>query len=266
MINNPIDMLEHTLRLQNWSEQGETKEWGKEYANVPLIDVATTEGGFDYEDLNPIKTLRPSRQIKKYNNAYTDKISRSICKQFFLCNYQNPATGNESVSFIAYKSLSTPSTMLTRADIVGSIGEVVYPKIKGIYCEPIVRYAKNNADGKYEKIIQITNANKATFDSSYVIGLSGDEAELMWTRAHILWGAYRQVEPAPNDMANCDWIVTDEDAVWYLDTWLTYMGAINTDGTPSGVEYEPKKRISFSVPYETGKDWFLTQHQVKTGF
>ncbi|GAH18086.1 unnamed protein product, partial [marine sediment metagenome] len=168
--------------------------------------------------------------------------------------------GNESVAYIADKSLSTPATLLTLDDIIGSIGEVIYPKVKGIYCEPVVRYARNNANGKYEKVIQITNANKAAFDESYVIGLSGADAELMWTRAHILWEAYRQIEPAPNDMANCDWIVTDSDAVWYLDTWLTYMGAINTDGTTAGIEFEPKKRIAFSVPYETGKDWFLTQH------
>ena len=101
MINNPIDILEHVLRLQNWSEQEETKEWGKEYANVPLIDVSTTEGGFDYEDLDPVKALRPARQILRYNDAYTDKIARSLCKQFFLCNYQKPSTGNESVAFIA---------------------------------------------------------------------------------------------------------------------------------------------------------------------
>ena len=260
MINNPIDILEHTLRLQNWSEQNETKEWGKEYANVPLIDISTNEGGFDYEDLNPVKALRPARQILNYNDAYTDEIARSLCKQFFLCNYQNPSTGNESVAFIGDKSLSTPATIITLSDIIGSIGEVQYSHIKGVYCEPIVKYCKNNANGKYEKIIQITNTNKSTYDSSYVIGLSGSDAEMAWARAHILWEAYRQVEPAPNDMVNCDWIVTDSDAVWYLDTWLTYMGAINTDGTTSGITFEPKKRIAFSVSYETGKNWFLTQH------
>jgi hypothetical protein len=38
------------------------------------------------------------------------------------------------------------------------------------------------------------------------------------------------------------------------------MGALDTDGTPSGVVFEPKKRIGFNVPYDVGKNWFLTQH------
>jgi len=261
MINNPIDILEHTLRLQDWSEQGGVKNWGKEYANNPLVDVSTSEGGFDYEDLNPLKNLQPARQITNRNNAYTDSISKSLCKGYFLCNYQNPTTGKESIAYIAEKSLSAPATTITLSDILpGTLGEVSYPKMKGIFCEPVIKYAKNPATGEYDKTIQVTNSDAATFDSSYVIGLSGTTAELMWQRAHILRQAYRQVEPAPSDMTDHDWIVTENDAVWYLDTWYSWMGALNTDGTTSGIEFEPKKRISFSVSYETGKDWHLAKH------
>jgi len=262
MINNPIDILEHVKRLGNWSEVGETKNWGKEYATAPLIDTATTEGGFDYADLSDIKAIRPARQILNYNKAWSDDITKSICNSFFLVSFQDPTTGNEQVSYIAEKSTTTPSTTITLSDILGEIGEVKYPEIRGIYCEPVIRYAKNNANGEYERVIQITNSNAAAFDSSYVIGLSGSDAELMWARANTLWKTYRQIEKPPDSLTTNDWIVNDTDAVWYLDTWFSWMGAINTDGSPSGVTFEPKKRISFTVPYEIGKDWFLTQHHL----
>jgi len=123
-----------------------------------------------------------------------------------------------------------------------------------------VKYAKNNANGQFQKVIQITHANAAAYDSDYVIGLSGDAAELMWTRANVLWDATRQIESPPRDMTNLDWCVKDSDAVWYLDTWLSWMGAKSTDGTVAGVVFEPKKRLSFTVPYATGLAWFITKH------
>jgi hypothetical protein len=264
MINNPIDIYEHIARLQNWSEQGEVKSWGFEYANVPLIDVGTTEGGFDYEDLAPLKTMRPTRQVLAYNKAYTDTLFRSLCKQFFLVGHQDPTNGKERLSYIADKSLSTPATTITLSDIVGPISKVVFPKAKGVYCEPFIEYGKSYGSNVFEKVIRITNSNADSFKASYVEApagvLNGDDAELMWTRGHVLWQNYRQIEKPPDDMTQGEWLAKDSDAVTFLDTWLSYMGALNTDGTPGGVTYEPKKRIGFSVPYETGKAWFLTQH------
>jgi hypothetical protein len=93
-----------------------------------------------------------------------------------------------------------------------------------------------------------------------VDGLDGTTAEIMWTKAHVLWQSTRRIEEPPSDMTDHDIIYRDVDAVWYLDTWFSWMGAIDTDGTPSGVEFDPKKRISFSVPYDTGKDWYIMQH------
>ena len=260
MIDNPVDILEHTMRLQNWSEQGEVKEWGKEYPNNPLIDVATTEGGFDYEDLDYHKTLRPARQIKEYREASTKAIAQSLCKQFFLVSYQNPLTGKESVSNMSIRSLTTPTTTITLTDIIGPIGKIVYPEVRDIYPEPIIKYAQNPASGAFEKTIQVTNTNAAVYDSSYVIGASGSSAELLWARGKVLWEATRNIEQLPTDRSNLTWYTKDADALWYLETLYSWMGAISTDGTPDGVEFDPKKRTSFSVSYETGKDWFLTQH------
>lgn len=261
MINNPIDIAEHVLRLQNWSEQGETKDWGKEYANNPLIDVSTNEGGFDYSDLDIIKAIRPARQMENYNACWTDAIIKSLCRQFFLCNFQDPATGKERISYIAEKSLTDPTITITFDEIIGNISDLRYPRMKGIFCEPFIRYARNPGNGLFDKLIQITNAGADSYDSSYVIGIDNESnAELLWTRAHILWNAVRQVEKPPSELTDLSWITQDQDAEWYLDTWFTWMGALNTDGTPSGITFEPKKRISFNIPYSMGKDWFISRH------
>jgi len=260
MINNPIDIMEHVLRLQMWSETGETKNWGKEYATSPLIDISTSEGGFDYEDLDPIKALRPAWQILNYNDAWSDEMLRRLCKSFFLVNYQHPETGKESVAYIADKSLTVPAMTITLDDIIGPVGQVVYPQVKNVYCEPYIKYCLNNANGQYEKIIQVTNTSKPIYDASYVIGVTGSNAEMLWTRGHVLWEAYRQIEPMPTDISENPLIVKDADALWFLDTLYNWMGAINIDGDPVNVIFEPKKRIVFNVPYQVGKGWFLTQH------
>jgi len=171
-----------------------------------------------------------------------------------------PFTAAESIAAFVNKSLTVPATTITLADILGPISAVEMAPVKGIFCEPIIRYCRNPATGAYDKIIQITNAQAATYDPSYVIGLTGTTAEMAWHRAHVLWQAYRQVEQAPSDMTDCPSIVRDEDAVARLDTWFSWMGAINATGTIAGISFEPKRRVSFTVPYAIGRLWFLTQH------
>jgi hypothetical protein len=262
MIADPVDIAEHILRLQNWSEVGENRDWGHEYPAAPLIDVSTNEGGLEYAGFAPLRDLRPARQVLRYDEAWSDALLQSLCRDFFLCQYQDPSTGNERLAWIGSTALTTPATTITLADILGDIGAVEFPGVKGIFCEPYIKYAKNNATSDYTKIIRIINAGAATYSAAYVVGLSGATAELAWTRCHALYLAYRQIEPCPDSLAESPWIVRDEDALWKLDTWLTWMGAVTTDGRPSGVVFQPRKRIGFAVPYSLGKTWHLGQHHL----
>ena len=261
MIGNPVDMLEMIMRLQNWSEVGETKDWGHEYADAPLIDTATTEGGFDYEDLDILKKVKAAQQVMSRKDAESDALARSLCKDFFLVSFQDATTGDERVGYIGGESLTTPATTITLSDIIGNIGEVAVSPMSSIYVEPFVRYAKNNATGDFDRVIRVSKVAEDSYVAGYVEGIpDSPTAEMIWTRAHVLWQNNRTIEEPPADMTDKKWIYEEDDAVTYLSNWLSYMGATNTTGEPAGIEYQPKKRISFSVPYQTGKTWFITQH------
>lgn len=259
-ITTPLEFLEHILRLQNWSDEGGTENWGKEYAASALIDTSSNEGGFGFEDVQAIETLQPRIIYENSGKTATKSILKELCQTFFLCSFQDMGTGNEQVANIVDKANTAPTETIQIGDIIGGVSEVEYPKVKSIFCEPVIRYAKNYGSGEYDKTIEITNSNAASYDSSYVIGITGDTAEELWTRANALWKATHQIEKAPSHLTDKDMIVEDEDAIWYLRKWFDWMGAITTDGSASGVVFQPKKRLSFAVPYETGKDWFVTHH------
>ena len=253
------DFIEHVLRLQNWSETGESKEWGKEYATSPLIDTSSGIGGFDHTDLSDLAAITAVHQILQYDKGWTDVFIKKLCNLFFLVSFQDLATGNEQIEFIGKKSTTPPTTTLDLDDVIGNISPVTRKRTRNIFCEPNIRYAYNAGAKTFEKEIRTTHSDADTYDSSYIIGMSGSEAELAWTRCHLLWLHTRSVEKPPTSMTDNDVIYKDTDAKWCLDTWLTYMGAIDVDGTPGNAVFEPKRDFSLSVPYEIGKDWNVMQ-------
>lgn len=82
----------------------------------------------------------------------------------------------------------------------------------------------------------------------------------MWTMAHRLYELVGQIEPAPSDLVESPWIRTREVAVQKMFDWLRWMGAVNVDGTPANVVAEPKRRMTFKVPYSVAKDYHLCKH------
>jgi hypothetical protein len=258
LIDTPKLAFFHTLMLQNWSEQNEYKKWGKEYPTTPLIDITTNEGGFNFEQLDQLDDLKLRRQIIDGDEAYTDSILESLCNDFFVVPSQDHATGNERLSFIGKKYNTSPTTTITLSDIIGKISSVSTQPEDSIFCEPIVRYNYNNATEKYDGLIQIRNASAATYDASYVIGISGSSAENVWNKAHVLWKCTGKIETIPESCSDKKWIYREEDAIWYLNTWLYYMGAVDTElGT---IEKAARDRIAFDIPYAIGKSFFRGMH------
>lgn len=265
MIVHLVDYIEMALRLQNWGELSTQPkiEWGKEYADYAIIDYSSDKGGFDYALLDNIKDFTPAIQLLSENEGWTDAFIKRICMSFFLVQYTDLSTGAEKIEFIGSKD-STPSTTIDFDDIIGKITPIKQKRNRGIFCEPIIRYAKNPGTKKYDKELKImkTDDTEANYDAAvaagdqedYVVGLTGAEAKLAWMRGHILWLHIRRVEKPPKALTDNDFIWKDDDAKALLNMWFTYMGAIDTTGVPSGIEYEPKKHYGFSVPYEIGKD------------
>lgn len=257
LVNTPKLAIMHLDMLQNWSETGEVKEWGKEYPTAPSIDISTNEGGFNYPELSVLDSLRLRRQIFDYNECWTDSMIDSICRDFFLVPSQNHATGSERISFIGKKHATAPTITITLDDIIGKISLTSSQDEKAIFCEPFVRYNYNSATEKFDGLIKITNSNAATFSADYVIGLSGTSAENAWEKAHKLWSVTKKVEAAPSECTDKQWIHRAEDAAWYLDTWLYYMGAVDTE---TGVEYASRDQLSFDIAIDDGKTYFKGQH------
>jgi len=257
LIQNPVDLLEHILRLQNWSEVGATETPGKAYGTGALINVGVTEGGFDYRGLGHLFDITIAGQISEYDSGWTQNIIQKICQQFFLCNYQD-VDGKECVSPIF--SLDDVSALPTidLYNIVGEIGQVEDQKPEDVFCEPFVQYGKNYGSDKFDGIISISHSSAPAFDPSYVEGYSGEDAEMMWKKCNALYKYYRQIENPPSDLTDLEFIRTQRDAKFVLNLWLEYMGAYTKeDGT---VEIFPKRKVSFSVPYEIAQGWNVAKH------
>lgn len=266
MMENPIDVIEHILRLQDWSEMGgKGTNWGKEYAPNPKINTGSSaEGGLDYAELDPVKGFKCTRQILSYNDAWSDKMIKSLCRQYFLCSFQTD-DGKENISTIGRLD-TTPTVALTLADVIpGSLQNVREPSTEDIFVEPFVRYNFNNARKSFDNIIRITNTSKDTYEIGFVTGYTGGDAEVIWDRAHKLWQHYRVIEEPPTEMTDAVWIKEDEDAKQYLLNWLDWMGVYEKEDV--GLVVAPKRRITFSVSYKTAttisalrKRWFVSMH------
>ncbi|MFA5217256.1 hypothetical protein [Sulfuricurvum sp.] len=257
LIDTPKLALMHTLMLQNWNETGELKNWGKEYPTTPLIDISTNEGGFHYYELQHIDNIKLRRQIFDYDEMWSDKIVDSLCRDFFIVPSQDHATGNERISFIGRKHQTASSVSITLDQIVGKVLTVKAQPEKAIFCEPFVRYNYNSATEKYDGLLQIKYSGATGFLSNFVIGITGSAAENAWNKAHKLWEITQKVEMPPEELTDKKWIYRHEDALWYLDTWLYYMGAVDTE---LGIEYASRERLGFNVHYTTGKALFKGQH------
>jgi hypothetical protein len=253
LMQKPGDLIEHTLRLQNGSEDAADVEYGKEYWPSAPIKVSG-DGSFDDASLGPAGGTDPrnwlpndlilARQITSYDDCWTDEIINSLCQQCFLANYQD-ATGNECISYLPQSVGSL--TTITLADIIGDIGEIEEPQPQDIFVNPIINYAYDQGSEKYIKQLQILNVNKVTFDEDYVLGfVSGDGyAEPLWWKCRQLWLKTRQIEKMPESISNCPWIDTYTGAIWYLNNLIDWMG---------------KKRTSFAVSYVAGRLWYVSKH------
>ena len=235
------------------------KVTGKSSATITLENVLTnnyvaattsiyTEGGFDLVDSNltVLESFSAARQILNIDNAYSDKIKKSLCKNFFLANWVNKH-GEECITRIVKNDSGSIDTV-TLSDIVERKGiKVTEPSPGDIYPEPFVRYNKNPATGEFQNTIKITNVSfdnpTADQKQGFVEGITGESAEEYWDRCHTLYTKTRFLTEPSNDLTDLHWANGDDGnaiALEYLDQWINWM-------------YNPK--IVFSVHYNKAKDW-----------
>lgn len=271
LIESPIDVMEHIVRIQNWEDQDTIGNWGKEYATGTLIDVTGDEGSFTNTSIAAVTGSIAAGQFTSARESTTDSLKRSLCSDFFLCNFVKHVTtgsitsGMEGISAIAQRwtdSGYTISEPVLTLDEIIELGDIDIQNGDDIFCEPIIQYRKNMASGEYDRLIQITNTALATYSSSYVLGLSGDDAEKSWRKCRALWLYYRTIEEPPRKITESPWIRKQSDALTKLNQWLFWMGAKwkgNDYQDQDDYIVEPLRRISISVPYEIAQYWFISK-------
>jgi hypothetical protein len=293
MMNDPLDMLEHCMRLQNWSEVAvQPITAGKSYDPGALIRSGSTStadgdynGSFDnpnfgvYDGASPstvntfgqIRYCRPAFQIFDDSKAWTETLSRALCKAFGILSYIGP-DGYECVeSFVPYGTSGLPQ--IAFADLAERAGQVTEPQIQDVFCEPAIEYGYDSGPGKYQKFLAITNTNMATWQPAYSSGFSNtgtgyftsggldpfglygtgkplgttsvSDGQYIWTCCRQLCLKYGQVEKCPSDFTEQPLISIYPDALYHLIYKLKVM------------QY---RRINVSVFYTKGRYWHLFQH------
>ena len=247
LIDNPISIIEHCLRHQNYSELGIEQDWGRhmmsseDVINFGLINT-TGDGSFEADYLEDIKGMKCAFQIFDYSKAWTDSIVKSICNQFFLIHFQDGA-GRECIDYMFRKDDNAP--LITYGDTKGQIGALERPKARDVNCRPIVKYAYDQSTGRYTKELRVINVSETPFNVSYVSGFTETDGPTVWNECRSLFNMVGSIDDNNDSTIELPAIYRYEDAVWHLVNKLKLMKMC---------------KLSFAVPYNTGKNWRVGTH------
>ena len=82
------------------------------------------------------------------------------------------------------------------------------------------------SDGKYTKTIRIGGADKETYSSKYVQGVSNPAtARALWEQARLLHIKSGKAQDIREDQSRLNWLYREEDAVQYLSNIFDWAGA-----------------------------------------
>ena len=223
LIENPIDILEHVCRLQNYNMytyDSDQENYGQAYSDKAAIKT-TGNGSFDdteYE-LSNIKSLNTSFTLTEYDRMFSEEIKREICRQFSLISYID-SEGNECV-----KSSLEPTTASTKTfdltNVYRDSIKIQERQVNDTYCEPVIRYKYNNGSQKFDGLITVTNTFKETFNSSYVTGVTSSyEAQLIWDACRLLYKKCGKINKISDNLSNFSFVQTEANAITCLKNFI----------------------------------------------
>ncbi|MEA3346957.1 MAG: hypothetical protein U9Q21_02570 [Candidatus Auribacterota bacterium] len=262
MIQSPLEVLEYAARMQNWSETSKMpgNGWGKNYPAFPLINLSG-DGSFDESTLKGLSDgFEISRQIQSYGDCYTDKIKKSICRDFFVGSYIN-ASGYESVVNLRRREITTGELIDFDKLIDRNRVTIKDPDPADIFPEPFVRYGINPETGGYEGIIKFTNVDAEAFSPAYVEAPDGlfspGEAEEYWDKCKALWGKSREINIPTSDLTDMKWangkdcekLAKDKILNW-ID-WMGHYRFVLQTGYSIVKDWEEGKRFELQLPHQT---------------
>jgi hypothetical protein len=219
LITTPGDVLEHIDRLQDYTDVSEQPSagWGKAYAANPLLATVS----FDALDYTDLAFYNVAAQIENPDDMYTDKLKRSICRDFFLASYVDK-NGRESVKKVTYYNES-PVATITFGDITDrSRISITEAPPERIFSEPFVKFDKDPASGNYTGLLKVTNSAASVYNAAYVSGV-GEE---YWDRCHSLYNKIGVVNKPPSDLTELTFANGEYAALIaerYLSNWIDWM-------------------------------------------
>jgi hypothetical protein len=247
VMTSPLDYYEHACRLQNWSERGvESIDYGKEYSSNAQIN--TTK--FDSTRLDVIRNdLAYTFQVTEYEKSWTKIFKEHILASTWCVGYIDE-DGKECIDFIPQVTDDTITDTITLADVPDGMSpsEVQEPKPENVFCEPFIRYNWNEGAQRYDGLIAVKQVHRGTgnWEAVYTPGFSGGEGEQFWEFCTTeLWSRYHQVEDPPSSLTDQPFISTEDNAKWFLQTWLDWMLV---------------RRITIPVYYAKAKTWHVGRH------
>ncbi len=228
LINNPIDVIEHLKRLENYDDP--TVSAGREYTALAKINTDS----FDSADLNLIRGMKIARQIID-NEARTDDTVAEICRQFFLLNYIDNE-GRECLKPLI--GLFEPDTVINFEGIEGNFREIEEPD--DAYNSGSIFYAYDNGTTRYLKELKITDVNKPEWSAEYSSGFeSVEDAQEIWEIGRKNYAEYGQkFNPLPDTQNKLRYVYRYQDAL-LLFKWRLQWSAL--------------RRTGFTLSYVKGK-------------
>jgi hypothetical protein len=257
-ISGIIGIYEMLCRLQSWADYGDTSTVaGTEYSPLARINKNHGPGGFDNPSLSNISSIAPAFMLDQESDMWTGNLKREWCRTFFMAGYSD-FSGRESLEFLGMDAADVvPTDSITLLDIPEgmSAGQFETRRPEDIYCEPIIRFNRNPATGEYQSIFRILNSADGTWQQSFTPGIESGLAETLYNLAHGLWQRSRQINTMPDDVSSKWMINNDEDALWWLETYLRWQ---YIPWIPVPVYYEKArlwntgKFVSLNLPHQTG--------------
>jgi hypothetical protein len=235
LILSPIQALLHIKKQQSFIEDDTFTDG---YSDNALIKTSG-DGSYNDVSLDDLSEIEVCRQLLTTDDASTDELTQSLCREFFLVSYQDN-NGYECVKYLF--DTTTPSDSIGFANIIGDVGEIEEPRHDRVYCEPVINYAYDYATSKYTKQLKITGTMDGTFSQNLCTGFATPEdSSSAWQKYRGVYLKVSASEPMPQSVSNLKWIRRYEDALWYLNVLADYM---------------TYNRLTISIPYEMGRLWY----------
>ncbi len=87
-----------------------------------------------------------------------------------------------------------------------------------------IKYDRDS-EGNFKKSITVTNADKAVFDESYVVGFDDiGTAQILWEKCHKIWSKTGILVDIRKDLSELWWLYEDYDAVKYFTNIVEWNG------------------------------------------